>query len=1078
MEYLTPNIIKKARERGTMLEEITITESIINVNKETLENCFDDLKKYIENNKNKETIEHIAYILSIAVHIRPRSRRKIVELIKLLLSASLLPEYCLRNHPTLTTMLKEVNLANPQEMQYYEENTIGNAIFEDNIEVLGKEHFSEKYEMFSRSIESFGFLDNRNFSMIELAALHGSIKCFKYLLLNSCETNKSISKLAVIGGNKEIITILMNKGIDFNDCSLVCFSYHRIDLYESLITKSSIDSASINQCIKFNNNAALCYIESVFGIQVIRNCVDNDTFRFAIMHGNYNAFSFYLKGVNLSNIFNEKDKSGNTLLHYACMKGFEKIATLMNENGADQVSMNNNKETPFHFAAKCCDDKLNVIIREEVKDAGYIIFTQKSEIKIAAQKHNTIPAIGNSLYRHPKSSNFSRSELEESISYTEFFDFLFALPDLKWNVNKPNKKGNKTTCTMSIQLEKLTSVFFITIDVTNKRILIKCLRPYLLNFQKINDKGYSFMIPRYDKSELNLIKKHQKEFKASSETFEMINTFVHRLFIGEKDIPSYLLDLFFSRSKIYQINKPDKVIINYSFLENLKGILEIQKESIPKEFNPTIDRLYIEGSAVHSLIYIDLRAFKVVQSSACIELDCTFEALYPYVLCVPVAIIKNEQVPLGFSIGPSESHYIYKNFYDLFESRFPGIIKHKVVLSDEGTGLISFCKLLKQENVDFVHFFCFKHIIGKFGASVRLSSIVSFLLYSFTPEEFIEKWHLKKKEIEEELVDSKHIKQFTDLFKCKFTQSGLTDPNIEKITQLPWIRSKYGVPLTTNHVESVHSKINQKIKHVRTLEDKMLIILDYIEKRYSTVHERRNLKEKIGEMTRKLKEINGFQDHKNCLAECMFYSKLYQIDNFPCIHNVNSFDKNSIPKLFAYDINSTNSLDINTSMNVIDQKNNEWNFKDHADFMKQKNVNTVLAKQNKSDKAKKIDNKVEDKKILLNMVLLNRKKMEYFTFTPKELDENEKLKLGIRYPALITNKDGKEHVFVPDLSMYSKEFIEKLFRDGFSTFSIISCSFIDVNDNKVTCNDVDGITKQLDDTKQVLIGFVVSENKK
>ena len=123
------------------------------------------------------------------------------------------------------------------------------------------------------------------------------------------------------------------------------------------------------------------------------------------------------------------------------MAALEKIATLMKENDANQISMNNDKETPFHFAAKCFDDKSNAIIREEVNDAGYIIFTQKSEIKIVAQKHNTISAIGNSLYKHLKANNFSRSELEESISYTEFFDFLFVLPDLKWNINKQNKKG-------------------------------------------------------------------------------------------------------------------------------------------------------------------------------------------------------------------------------------------------------------------------------------------------------------------------------------------------------------------------------------------------------------------------------------------------------------------------------------------------------------------------------------------------------------------------------------------------------------------------------------------------------------
>ncbi len=46
---------------------------------------------------------------------------------------------------------------------------------------------------------------------------------------------------------------------------------------------------------------------------------------------------------------NYKDKNGNTFLMIACLKGYEKIAKMLLENGADINIRNNKDEDAMHF---------------------------------------------------------------------------------------------------------------------------------------------------------------------------------------------------------------------------------------------------------------------------------------------------------------------------------------------------------------------------------------------------------------------------------------------------------------------------------------------------------------------------------------------------------------------------------------------------------------------------------------------------------------------------------------------------------------------------------------------------------
>ena len=54
----------------------------------------------------------------------------------------------------------------------------------------------------------WGSPSSYSISLIDFCCLYGSLKCFKYLLLNKCEITEKTLKYSIAGGNQEIIVIL------------------------------------------------------------------------------------------------------------------------------------------------------------------------------------------------------------------------------------------------------------------------------------------------------------------------------------------------------------------------------------------------------------------------------------------------------------------------------------------------------------------------------------------------------------------------------------------------------------------------------------------------------------------------------------------------------------------------------------------------------------------------------------------------------------------------------------------------------------------------------------------------------
>ena len=78
-------------------------------------------------------------------------------------------------------------------------------------------------------------LQFEDISLLDIACYNGSINCFKYLIMNNCETWDGNCNYAVAGGNVEIIKIIEQRGFTFELCIYTSIAFHRDTLTDWLI---------------------------------------------------------------------------------------------------------------------------------------------------------------------------------------------------------------------------------------------------------------------------------------------------------------------------------------------------------------------------------------------------------------------------------------------------------------------------------------------------------------------------------------------------------------------------------------------------------------------------------------------------------------------------------------------------------------------------------------------------------------------------------------------------------------------------------------------------------------------------
>ena len=112
--------------------------------------------------------------------------------------------------------------------------------------------------------ERCSFINKEDVSLVDYAAFFGSIKCFRFLLLNG-QKIKSTFKYAVAGGNLEIIHHCEQNQTSFERSYQAAIEFHRNDifyyLYENKIIQFNNLTRLGEECIRYDNYEILEYLE-------------------------------------------------------------------------------------------------------------------------------------------------------------------------------------------------------------------------------------------------------------------------------------------------------------------------------------------------------------------------------------------------------------------------------------------------------------------------------------------------------------------------------------------------------------------------------------------------------------------------------------------------------------------------------------------------------------------------------------------------------------------------------------------------------------------------------------------------
>lgn len=542
---------------------------------------------------------------------------------------------------------------------------------------------------------------------------------------------------------------------------------------------------------------------------------------------------------------------------------------------------------------------------------SYIGFTENINLSNLKVNNCYIKSSDRFIYKYPLNHNFNKASLLKDFTYSEFLNFLILLQNGEWNhssliLAKDIDKKQKGYYTSSVSLydqtiKKYTNVFLIRVYKDIQRINILCYRPYMLKYKIEQENGIEIyrILPKFTENELREQKTNKNLIYESLSAFESL---IKSIYWGIDEKPDYILDALYSHSTRVIAN-PSQVTLNKEYFEEKGGCLVVTTTS---KINCS---LRFEDKRVYSLVYIDSRANYVINDCNYIELDCTFYSLRPYTVCIPFAIICNESLPLGISLGTTEKSTIFSEFYNLLIKVYPDInIAQKPVLSDEGSALKCFVRTFGEENKKIIHFFCFRHILEKFGSGTLLGGAIKALIFSYSKEEFMKNWCKQKAIIESELARfPDKIEAFKTFFKCTYSKGKLSTPNIDEIDQLIWNRKKYCVATCSNHCEGSHAKFNSECREFRKVEKRFDILMKHINMRYETYQNCRNLNAKILEYRNIFNEFD--EDKKSlyansictspiCKSRIEFYTALYGVP-FTCPHNIQNYNF-TFPKLPTY----------------------------------------------------------------------------------------------------------------------------------------------------------------------------------
>ena len=114
----------------------------------------------------------------------------------------------------------------------------------------------ERSISFNSPLEEFDDL-----TPIEYSAYSGSLKCFKYLLMNRASITQDIICCSIAGGNTEIIIALEKNGKQFDYCLKSGVMFHQNEICDWLLSNYKCENVSLWDCVvSYNDETFLFFL--------------------------------------------------------------------------------------------------------------------------------------------------------------------------------------------------------------------------------------------------------------------------------------------------------------------------------------------------------------------------------------------------------------------------------------------------------------------------------------------------------------------------------------------------------------------------------------------------------------------------------------------------------------------------------------------------------------------------------------------------------------------------------------------------------------------------------------------------
>ena len=367
------------------------------------------LKDYIEN-KDPEDYNSILQLLNYFSIKRPKLIPIICSIFPIILEVyqnqkeeiiyCINHEYCKSNNSLLFNNLiqkcdfNDFSCFESISLFYSEEDeNIFSILYYDNIEALisflsNNPTFDIKQNLeISKNTKYFSLLklfnlEEENISLIRICCLFGSVNCFKYLIMNNCSIDKT-SKDSIKGGNNEIIQILNQKSVNFNNCFTVSVEFHRYSISDWLLLNFNCESVSLPNCISFYNFEAFLFF--LYNGHPIDEIDENQrtAFYYCCANGFESLCQFMLSnGVNIES----QDKDLNKPLHVACENNHFSIVKQLFIHKCEKEPKTKYKFTPLHYASQHCCLKIVAYLLSNGCDKECKNISEETPLHLACEK--------------------------------------------------------------------------------------------------------------------------------------------------------------------------------------------------------------------------------------------------------------------------------------------------------------------------------------------------------------------------------------------------------------------------------------------------------------------------------------------------------------------------------------------------------------------------------------------------------------------------------------------------------------------------------------------------------------------